>query len=124
LSGGPQQLTGLALDFEPLAVLGIDRAWAVAETVTSNTVSIGRPSSTRWTALIGSTMRLPNRVGEKLVEIWKISVSVELRCRHSVPATASDPYMNGHTKALLGLAEPRARQRNSLARVARHSDAY
>src|SRR5207302_1173829 len=40
-----------------LSLFGIVRACAVAATVTSHRVSIDRSSSTRWTALIGSTMR-------------------------------------------------------------------
>src|SRR5439155_18075796 len=37
----------------------------VAATVTSHRVSIGRSSSTWWIALIGSTMRAPNRLARK-----------------------------------------------------------
>src|SRR4030088_2399077 len=44
-----------------LSLFGIDRACAVAATVTSQRVSIGRSSSTWWMALIGSTMLRPNR---------------------------------------------------------------
>src|SRR5438477_8371218 len=48
-----------------LSLFGIDRACAVAATVTSQRVSIGRSSSTWWIALIGSTMRWPNRLARK-----------------------------------------------------------
>src|SRR5438477_2081580 len=48
-----------------LSLFGIDRACAVAATVTSHRVSIGRSSSTWWIALIGSTMRWPNRLARK-----------------------------------------------------------
>src|SRR5260370_13548011 len=44
-----------------LSVLEIERAWAVAATVTSQTLSIGRSSSTWWIAFTGSTMLPPYR---------------------------------------------------------------
>jgi hypothetical protein len=44
------------------SVFFTERACAVAATVTSQRVSIGRPSSCSWIALIAATMRLPKRL--------------------------------------------------------------
>src|SRR5277367_3880297 len=50
-----------------LSVFFTERAWAVAATVTSQRVSIGRPSSSRWTAWMAGAICLPNRFARNVV---------------------------------------------------------